>query len=649
MRRQSKVLLATADPLLNHQLARMAGVTVVLGACETTAECLEQSNTEDVEWVLVSPALSPVPGTLASLVAELGARQPGVHCLVLAQPDQLSQEEIQAIRAAGGRVVGMPTGPVPHLKALLQNEVDATSGQGFALSARPDTGQVLHSFARPDSHPGPVMESETASVQTLDLSAGRFGLPEGEQKDDLRISPETVCLDRRAGEAVYPGGNEAAGQWCNQDRGLNESLLSECGSWSGGAATPAEEPEPAGGTEPLSWQPAGISALQMGRPGMAPGQARNGGEAPAGQQTQLLMQKVTGQGMGQERVAPASARAPWSSFSGEQLGAPHQDLWQGMLQPHNSVIAQLQNHVDPGAPVSGRPVQSEAPRTPGDSTSIRTSVSPLRRGVEGRAVLLQRVVAFWGGKPGTGRSTLLVAVSDLISRMPGVRVCSVDLNPQNSSLAPLLQKESEPNSWWRLGEALLEANLTPQAVRESLITIRPGWSLLSGPAGSDQWCALLTGRVVADLVALLRAEFDYILLDLPAGRGPVADAGFAHAQQVILTVSAFFPDVVDTARQFQQLLADGIASRDRCSLVLCPWIESADLPSADVGACLGLPVSATVPLVPALAMAAARTGRPITQWGSAEARSYTQAAAAIAALITGRSIERPQRRIWFGR
>lgn len=263
-------------------------------------------------------------------------------------------------------------------------------------------------------------------------------------------------------------------------------------------------------------------------------------------------------------------------------------------------------------------------------------------------MLRQRVVAFWGGKPGTGRSTLLVAVSDLIGRMAGVRVCSVDLNPFNSSLAALVRKEAEPNSWWRLGEALLEGGLTPQAVRESLITVRPGWSLLSGPSGSEQWCALLTARVVADLISLLRADFDYILLDLPACRGPVVDAAFAHAQQILLTVSAFFPDVVDTARQFQQLVADGLASRERCSLVLAPWIDSPELPAADVGACMGLAVAATVPLAPGPAMAAARTGRPITQLGMAEAQKYAEAAAAVASLITGRNVPRPRRRSWFG-
>ena len=320
----------------------------------------------------------------------------------------------------------------------------------------------------------------------------------------------------------------------------------------------------------------------------------------------------------------------------EQPKPPGGQQWQAPWQP------QQQGGQWPGWQSSQR---QAAAAVPPQEAPVRAGEPPP---AEGKTVLRQRVVALWGGKPGTGRSTLLVAVSDLIARMPGVRVCSVDLNPVNSSLAPLLRKEAEPNSWWRLGEALLEGGLTPQAVRESLITVRPGWSLLSGPGGSDQWCALLTARVVAELVSLLRADFDYILLDLPASRGPVVDAAFAHAQQILLTVSAFFPDVVDTARQFQQLVADGLAARERCSLVLSPWVDSPELPAADVGACMGLPIAATVPLAPGPAMAAARAGRPITQLGTAEAQKYGEAAAAVAALITGRNLSRPRRRSWFG-
>lgn len=502
MRQQPRMLLATADPLLNQRLAGMAGAAPIEMECETAEQCLERATAVQPEWVILSRAAAPWPGGVAALVAELGRRLPRTERVVLADTAHFSADELEAIRRAGGRVAACPEAAVSSLKALLRAPVSTSIPQAGMGSDPPERDTV-----RLQQVAGPTVILQDSFQHTVLIPSGPNPRETG-------------------GGAPF-----APGQPTQQ---IPQPF--------------AEQPGARGGAQPMGWHPSRQSV---------------------------------------------------------------------------------------GLPAGGAP-------------AVQFQATPPLPSSDGKAVLRQRVVTFWGGKPGTGRSTLLVAVADLIARMPGVRVCAVDLNPVNSSLAPLLRKETEPNSWWRLGEALLEGSLTPQAVRESLITVRPGWSLLSGPGGSDQWCALLTARVVADLVALLRADFDYILLDLSAGRGPVADAAITHAQQVLLTVSGFFPDVVDTARQYQQLVADGLAERERCSLVLSPWVDSAELPAADVGACMGLPVAATVPLAALPAMAAARTGRPITQLGTSEAQAYTGAAAAVAALITGRNVVRPQRRSWFG-
>ncbi len=294
----------------------------------------------------------------------------------------------------------------------------------------------------------------------------------------------------------------------------------------------------------------------------------------------------------------------------------------------------------------------EIPKSTTSAPFVEAPASPLPPGVLPAAptsqhVMRQKVVTFWGGKGGAGRSTLLVAVADKLSQIPGVRVCTVDLHPTNSSLAALAGKDGQPGSWVPIGEDLMSGDLTKQTVARALVPINSQWAMLTGPAGSDQWTGLLTDDLVTGLVEILRTDFEFILLDVPHGRTPVGEAALALSQQVMVVVSAFYPDVADTARALERAVSDGLLARDRCRLVLSQWADSRELPAADVGALIQLPVSATVPLAPSVALAAARTGTPVTRLGSPESRAMAEAVTAVAELISEAPVGRPGRRTWF--
>jgi Mrp family chromosome partitioning ATPase len=225
------------------------------------------------------------------------------------------------------------------------------------------------------------------------------------------------------------------------------------------------------------------------------------------------------------------------------------------------------------------------------------------------SVLRQQVIAFWGGKPGAGRSTLAVALADLLSRAGSIRVCAVDLNPFNSSLAALVGKEQEASSWLLLSEALVSGRPFPA---DSLRWVRKNWAVITGPDGRAEWTGLMTRETVAWIVDSLRAQFDYIILDPEVRPGPIAETAVRLAQTVLLTVSPDYPDVLDTARAFEAALAEGWLDRGRCRLLLNRWVESSHLPAADVSDCFSLPVSLTVPASPETAAHASSRGVPIT-------------------------------------
>lgn len=362
------------------------------------------------------------------------------------------------------------------------------------------------------------------------------------------------------------------------------------------------------------------------------------------------------------QIAPADVQGLQNAgavlLPGYEYLQAHVEAWLRGEAPHLTPVPQqpptggypiktlpvIRQESEPQSPRMAPPLlQRAAPESAGPPQSKRSPVPAPPQ------ILRQKIVAFWGGKAGGGRSTLVTAAADVISQIPGVRVCTVDLNPYGSSLAALLQKESEPNSWASIGPAVMYGALTSQAVREGIVPVSPQWGMVTSPAGSEQWCGMLTDPVIAHLLDILRADYDYILLDLPAGRTPSGDAGLAAAQQVLLVVSAFFPDVVDTTRIFEQALSDGIVARERCQLVLSPWADSAELPAGDVSRCLGLPVSAKVPLCPIGALTAARKGSPVTRLGGTDAKPLADAAQAVARLIADATAAHPQRRSWFGR
>ncbi|HLN61319.1 MAG TPA: hypothetical protein VK464_07155, partial [Symbiobacteriaceae bacterium] len=296
--------------------------------------------------------------------------------------------------------------------------------------------------------------------------------------------------------------------------------------------------------------------------------------------------------------------------------------------------------VDPPPIRAAAPQAPPAPRTvPGHSASAGTSrlaATPRARSAAPVApvvsVLRQQVVALWGGKPGAGRSTLALALSDLISQVGAVKVCTVDLNPANSSLAPLLGKDQELPSWVHLAEGLAQGRLN---LTEGLRWVRSNWAIISGAGGRDEWSALLTPANLGLLVDGLRSQFDYIILDTEARAGALSDAALRLAQTALLVVSPDYPDVVDSAKAFQGAVERGAIDRTRSRLVLNRWIDTQHLPADVVAECFELPVSVRIPCSYEAVISAAGQGVPVTQLEHPGAKVLLPAFRTVVQLVAG--------------
>lgn len=261
------------------------------------------------------------------------------------------------------------------------------------------------------------------------------------------------------------------------------------------------------------------------------------------------------------------------------------------------------------------------------------------------SVLRQQVVTLWGGKPGAGRSTLAVALSDLLSRAGAIRVCTVDLNPCNSSLAALVGKEQEVPSWFHLSQAIAKGSPFPV---DALRWVKPNWAILSGPDGRPEWMNHLTPQAIHYIVDGLRTQFDYIVLDAEARPGPVSETAVRLAQMVLITVSADYPDVLDTTRAYEAALEQGWLDRGRSRLILNRWLETPHLPASDVADCFSLPVSLTVPSSAEAAVHASSQGIPVTQLELPAGRNLAQAIGPLVGLVAEQVVAAGLGRNGFG-
>lgn len=415
-----------------------------------------------------------------------------------------------------------------------------------------------------------------------------------------------------------------------------DQLLAECRSFT-------LLPDPAESLEDALWAAAShapallFTSSALGDPGRLATQVRNA--------------RICCLAEGESPIRPG---AGYELLQADRLAPERIDAWVRATLEGQSPPAPLRS--SPGFPLpQGLIGKKEKPAEPSPERSFAPPLQqPIRQEplFPAVSVLRQQVVTLWGGKPGAGRSTLAVALSHLISQMGSVKVCTVDLNPYNSSLGVLLGKEKEPSSWFHLAEGLRRGSLS---LGDALRWVQPNWAALTGPDGNEEWIGMLDESILAAMIDNLRTQFDYIILDPEARPGLISETALRLAQTVLVVVSSDVSDVYDTTRNFQAAVDRGFLNRSRCHLVCSKWTETAHLRAADVAAGMELPIGAAVPMAPQVALEAAGRGIPVTQLETVESRQMQQACASVAGLIAsavagaGAGVRGTQRRGWFGR
>lgn len=149
-----------------------------------------------------------------------------------------------------------------------------------------------------------------------------------------------------------------------------------------------------------------------------------------------------------------------------------------------------------------------------------------------------RVTVFCGAKGGVGTTTIATHLAlDLQRRVPGVRVCLVDLDLQAGDVSGILEARQRVSI---ADVAKVSEDLSSATVLDAVVHHESGISLLLTPVQVHE-TDFVTPTAVRAILSLLRREFDVIIVDGGSHVTPAQAAAVEIADEVVAVVT---PDVL---------------------------------------------------------------------------------------------------------
>jgi pilus assembly protein CpaE len=227
--------------------------------------------------------------------------------------------------------------------------------------------------------------------------------------------------------------------------------------------------------------------------------------------------------------------------------------------------------------------------------SLIRTVTMLLSGEEAGGKVGGLLLAFLSAKGGTGTSSLCanlgrnIAISD-----PEARVVVVDLVLPIGSISGIVGYQGEPNVVTISG--LPAAQATPEFLRSRVPRVEQwNFNLLAGAPDPEQGNELNVGRM-GELVAGLRASYDYVLLDLGRSLSRISLPLIEHADLVVMVLGADVSTVALSKIAWEYLQSKGLEAVSVFP-VLNRSVGLEGLTKAEIEKTLGLPIRTSIPYV----------------------------------------------------
>ncbi len=167
-----------------------------------------------------------------------------------------------------------------------------------------------------------------------------------------------------------------------------------------------------------------------------------------------------------------------------------------------------------------------------------------------------RVVTLVGAKGGVGTTTIAAHIAfDLVRSAPGQRVCLVDLDLEKGDVAALIEVRHRASI---ADVAKVSDDLSARAVNDAVVVHESGLHLLLTPDDVRDVEAV-TPRALREVVAVLRQEYDLVIVDAGSHVTPIQATAVELADEVVMVTT---PDVL-SLRALRRSIAlwEGLAVR----------------------------------------------------------------------------------------
>ena len=229
-----------------------------------------------------------------------------------------------------------------------------------------------------------------------------------------------------------------------------------------------------------------------------------------------------------------------------------------------------------------------------------TNLEPVATGRQGK------VIATFSLRGGIGVSTLAANLAVGLAQLWGQPTALVDLALTNGQSALMLNLALR-NSWADLGQADAQ-EIEAALVEQVLLTHASGVRVLATPSRPEQ-SELITAEKVARVLALLKEQFEYIVLDLPHDFSETTLAGLDTADQIIAVLA---PELASVRAMSSALdvFTHLDYPRERITLLLNATFERGALARKDIETALKQAIGLMVPFAPEAVIGAINRGVP---------------------------------------
>jgi septum site-determining protein MinD len=195
-----------------------------------------------------------------------------------------------------------------------------------------------------------------------------------------------------------------------------------------------------------------------------------------------------------------------------------------------------------------------------------------------------RIIALLSGKGGVGKTTLTANFSiSLASR--GLSVCAVDADIAMANLSLLLNMQSAPIT---LHDVLLGEAIIQDAVYDG----PHGLKLIPSGLSLDNYRRVDVERL-ASAISQIKNQYDYILLDCPAGIEKNVIAVLAASTEAFLITTPDSPSIADVLKA--KITAQRVGTKLSGVIINMVRGEKGEISKEDISRMLELPVYGTIP------------------------------------------------------